>query len=647
MKRDIDYLRLLSTQYENIEKVSSEIINLRAILNLPKGTEHFLTDLHGEYKAFRHALKSASGVLKFKIDEIFISELMEKEKIELQGIIYYPEKKLKILKKKGELTEDWYKVILYRLIRVCKVVSSKYSRSKVRKALPENFRYIIEELLHLREEDLNKKDYYNEIIETIINIGQGENFIITMAHLIQRLVVDKLHIVGDIFDRGPYPHKILDLLSNHHNCDIQWGNHDILWMGAAMGNRALIATAIRVSLRYGNLKLLEEGYGFNMRPLANFAQEVYKEEKNDIFSPILLKDDIKEDEKLLIAKMHKAIAIIQFKLEEEIIKNRKEFKMENELYLSNINFDKYTVKVEGKEYELVDKYFPTIDKNSPEKLTDKEEEIISYFVDSFLSNEKLQRHLKFLINKGSVYLKYNNNLLFHGCIPLNEKGEFKSFKFKDKEYKGKELLDFFDCIVRKSYNFRNEKEDYRDYMWYLWRGKCSPLFGKEKMTTFLNYFVNDKEVSIEVKNPYYKLREKEEICKNILKDFEMNPEIAHIINGHTPVLEKRGETPVKANGKLFVIDGGFSQAYQSKTGIAGYTLVYNSYGLRIISHKPFISVKKVLDEGDDVVLANEIIERQERQKVKDTDIGKELQKKIDDLLDLLKAYNQGYIKEKL
>ncbi len=644
--KDIEYLKLLSSQYPNIPDVSTEIINLKAILNLPKGTEHFLTDLHGEHKAFEHMLRTASGLIKYKIDQIFSSETSPEERKELAILIFYPGAKLKSLKDEKRLTTEWYTISLNRIIKLCKEFSSIYSRSKVRKALSEKFAYIIEELLHLKEDDENKREYHDQIISTIIEIDQAKNFIISLANLIQTFAVDKLHVIGDIFDRGPEPYKIMEELKNHHNCDIQWGNHDILWMGAGLGQRALIATVLRISLRYGNLELLEEGYGINMRPLARLAMNFYKNDVYDDFYPKLIDRNIDKKEEQITSQMHKAIAVIQFKLEGNLIKRRSEFNMNEALYLDKIDYEKGTITLDKQEYILTDSYFPTIDPENPYKLNSQEKEVIEQLSYSFKNNDKLQEDIRFLFNNGSMYLKYNGNLLFHGCVPLTEDGEFSTLKIKGKKYKGKKLLDFFDDIVRKSYSYKFEKIDYRDWLWYLWRGELSPLFGKDKMTTFCRYFTDDKSLYKEEKNPYYKSREDEAVCKKILKEFELDPEKGHIINGHTPVKEKYGESPIKGDGKLLVIDGGISAAYQKKTGIAGYTLIYNSSEMRLISHKPFISRENAFREINENLSSLRIVKFEGKQEIADTDIGEKLQKKINYLLDLLNAYKKGIIKEK-
>lgn len=643
---DKKYLKLLSNQYPNVPAVSTEIINLKAILNLPKSTEHFLTDLHGEHEAFQHMLRTASGVIKYQIDQIFSNKLDKQEKNELATLIYYPEEKLKLLKNQKELTKKWYTTFLNRIIKLCKVVSSTYTRSKVRKALPQKFAYIIEELLHLKKQDQNKKEYHDQIISTIIEIGQAENFIISLSHLIQTFSIDKLHIIGDIFDRGPNPHKIIEELKDHHNCDIQWGNHDILWIGAALGQKALLATAIRITLRYGNLELLEEDYGINMRPLARLASYYYKKDIYKKFYPKQINKDLDKKEKSIISQMQKAIAVIQFKLEGNLIKERPEFKMNEAHYLEKIDYERGIITLEGKEYELTDNNFPTIDPENPYKLNKQEKEVIEQLSHSFKNNDKLQNDIRFLFNNGSMYLRYNDNLLFHGCVPLKENGEFSSWKIDGVEYKGKKLLDFFDDIIRKSYSYKYENTDYRDWLWYLWRGELSPLFGKNKMTTFCRYFTDEPSLYKEKENPYYEARENEAICDKILKEFELNPENGHIINGHTPVKEKHGESPIKGNGKLLVIDGGIATSYQKKTGIAGYTLTYNSVEMRLIYHKPFISKESAVKEGNDTVSSKRIVKFNNKKKISDTDIGNKLQKKINNLMKLLEAYNKGILKEK-
>lgn len=650
LKKELKYLSLLSKQYTTINMAATEIINLQAILNLPKGTEHFLTDLHGEYEAFNHVLRNASGVIKRKIEDIFGNSLRESEKKSLATLIYYPEQKLEIILKQEKNIEDWYKVTLYRLIDLCRYVSSKYTRSKVRKALPKDFEYIIEELLHEKPNEIDKYEYYGEIINTIIDIDSAKKFIVALSKLIQRLVVDRLHIIGDIYDRGPGAEIIMETLLNYHAVDIQWGNHDILWMGAAAGNEVCIANVIRNSARYANLDTIENGYGINLLPLATFAISVYKEDPCMNFMP---KSDYDNNYNLvemqLIAKMHKAIAIIQFKLENQIISRHPEYKMEHRLLLKKINYDEGTIDLEGKKYKLTDTLFPTIDPKNPYKLTKEEKELVEKLKSYFMNSEKLNKHVRFLFSNGSLYLKYNSNLLYHGCIPLNEDGSFKKVLVGNEEYSGKNLLDKLDMVVRKGYFYKEntkEKQDALDNIWYLWTGPYSPLFGKEKMRTFERYFIKEKEAHIEKKDPYYYFSDNEDICCKILVEFGLDPEKSHIVNGHVPVMEKDGETPIKANGRLMVIDGGFSRAYQSKTGIAGYTLIHNSFGLQLISHQPFESTEKAIVEETDILSSYIVLKHTEvRKDVGDTDIGVELKQQIQDLKKLLEAYRKGLLKE--
>lgn len=648
---DLRYLNLLANRYPTISSATTEIINLQAILNLPKGTEHFLTDIHGEYEPFVHVLKNASGVIKRKINDVFGNSLRSSEKKSLATLIYYPEQKLEIVLKEEENIDDWYRITLYRLIAICRHVSSKYTRSKVRKALPTDFSYIIEELLHEQPGREDKEEYYEEIIQTIISIDRAREFIIAISKLIQRLVIDRLHIIGDIYDRGPGAHIILDTLINYHSVDIQWGNHDILWMGAASGSEVCIANVIRICARYANLDTLEDGYGINMLPLATFALECYKKDPCNNFKPKFdSENEYSVTEQELIARMHKAIAIIQFKLEGEVIKRRPDFNMDNRLLLNKINYDDGTIELDGKVYKLNDTSFPTIDKKNPYKLTKEEKELIEKLKSSFVNSEKLQRHIRFLFTAGSIYLKYNSNLMFHGCIPLNEDGTFREVIVKGKKFKGKGLLDEAEKVCREGYFYENNKEAKlygMDYMWYQWTGPNSSLFGKDRMTTFERYFIDDKNTHKEAKNTYYKLRDDENMCNNVLKEFGLDVESSHIINGHIPVERKKGESPIKANGKLLVIDGGFSKAYQGKTGMAGYTLIYNSFGLQLISHEPFKSTESAIKEESDILSSTMVLERVvQRKRVEDTDIGQELMTRIKDLKVLLSAYRKGLIKEK-
>lgn len=647
------YLKLLSNQYPTIAAACTEIINLQAILNLPKGTEHFLTDIHGEYESFIHVLKNASGVIKRKINDLFAKSLSEKDIKSLATLIYYPEQKLELILKIEPNLEDWYRITLYRLVEICKYTSSKYTRSKVRKALPKDFAYIIEELLHEQADRLDKEEYYSEIIKTIIKIGRANEFIIAMARLIQRLVVDKLHIIGDIFDRGPGAEIVMETLMNYHSVDIQWGNHDILWMGAAAGNEACIATVLRLSARYANLSTIEEGYGINLLPLATFALEFYREDECRSFQPKLdNKDDISEKELRLMSQMHKAITILQFKLEGALIERCPYFEMQDRVLLNKINYQEGTIFLDGKTYQLKDNRFPTILPEHPYELLPEEKELIEKLKSSFLHSEKLQKHISFLLSNGSMYLKSNSNLLYHGCIPLAEQGGFKKVAIDDSgiKYSGKEYLDRLERLVREGF-FNKCNPDAKlyamDVMWYLWSGPASPLYGKDRMTTFESYFIEDPATHEEKRNHYYEYKTDEDICNMIFREFGMDPKSSHIINGHVPVKIRKGESPIKANGKLLVIDGGFSRAYQTQTGIAGYTLINNSYGLLLVSHEPFESTLKAIEEEKDILSTTVILEHEEeRKRVGDTDVGEELKCQIKDLENLLEAYRKGIIKEK-
>ena len=641
---ELKYLELLSKNFRNIAETSTEIINLEAILNLPKGTEHFLSDIHGEYEAFTHVLRNGSGSIRQKIEDIFGETLDEVEKKELATLIYYPEAKYNLEEKKNRNIEEWSKKNIYRLVKVCKHASTKYTRSKVRKAMPKDFEYIIQELLYERNEEENKRDYVDAIIDTIISIKYTKDFMKAMGELIRRLAIDRLHVVGDIYDRGPSPHLIMDCLQEYHNVDIQWGNHDLLWIGAGIGNKACIANVIRICSRYNNHDILEEAYGINLLPLATFAMKYYGKDPCRNFRP---KEGVDND---LIAQMHKAISIIQFKVEGIFSERNPQFEMEDKELLKNIDYHKGTVTIGGKEYQLNDTHFPTVNPDNPLELTKEEVVLLNKLKNSFMNSEKLQRHLKFLLNKGSMYLKCNSNLLYHGCIPLDSEGELVEVNIDGISYKGKSYFDKIEAIIRESFfNRENNEKDKRnrDFVWYLWCGKNSPLFGKDIMRTFERYFIDDKKIHKENKNPYYMFINKKEKCEMILREFGLNPENSHIINGHVPVKVKEGESPVKADGKLFMIDGGFSKAYRKTTGIAGYTLVYNSYGIKIISLAPFESQEKAIKEGADILSSTVVFDEiREITKVKDTDIGKELQKQIDDLKKLLISYKTGLIKQK-
>lgn len=649
---EIRYLQLLAKSFPSIAAASTEIINLEAILNLPKETEHFLTDIHGEYEAFQHVLKNASGSIKRKVNDIFGSTLRENEKQNLCSLIYYPKEKLRLVKQSEKNMNEWYIITLNRLVKVCQNVSSKYTRSKVRKSLPKDFSYIIQELLHETESDPNKFAYYNQIISTIISTERADEFIIALCNLIQRLTIDSLHIVGDIYDRGPGAHIIMDTLCDFHNVDIQWGNHDLVWMGAFAGNNSCIANVVRMSLRYANLDTLEEGYGINLLPLATYALETYNNVPVDVFMPKIkfyATDRYTDKEKKMIAQMHKAITVIQWKVEAALIDRHPDYEMNDRKLLHCIDFKKGTVKIDGIDYELKDKEFPTIDPENPYALTDDELAIINHLHNSFVHSEKLKKHIYCLLRRGSFYLAQNKNLLFHASIPLNEDGSLKKVNIMGEKFSGKALLDRLDklvqCACRQSTELTEEKEYSIDYMWYLWCGADSPSFDKAKMATFERYLTSDKVPQKEQKGYYYQLSDNEDICNNILAEFGLFGDHTHIINGHVPVKIIKGEKPVKANGKLLVIDGGFSKAYQPETGIAGYTLVFHSRGMQLVQHEPFESRQKAIEDGQDIISNTVLSEFNERRlMVRDTDKGKILQQQIDDLQMLLKAYRIGLIK---
>ncbi|MBQ8662751.1 MAG: fructose-1,6-bisphosphatase [Eubacterium sp.] len=649
---DAKYLKVLATQFPNIAAVATEIVNLQAILSLPKGTEHFITDVHGEYEQFRHIMSNGSGAIQRKIEDEFGNSLSLGEKRTLAMLIYFPERKLEDIKKKFDTTEeleDWFRIIIIRLIRMCKCASSKYTRSKVRKSLPKDFAYIIEELMTGRPDVADQEAFYNEIINSVIRIGRADELIYAFCHLVRRFTIDHLHVVGDIFDRGPYPHLILDDLMNHHSVDIQWGNHDVLWMGAAAGEVCCMCNLLRISAKYGNLSILEDAYGINMLPLAKLAIQQYSDDPCTCFR--VTKDENYDDTYTeLDERIHKAIAIIQFKLEGQMIKKHPEWDMEERQLLDKIDLERGIVTVEGVEYPLRDTRFPTLDPNAPFELTEEEAEVVNRLKQSFLNSERLQRHIRFMFTKGSLYKIYNGNLLYHGCVPLNEDGSFKEVEIYGEKYKGKALYDILEHYARKGFYSMNpvNKERGQEIMWFIWENKNSPVFGKAKMTTFERYFVADKATHNEPKNPYYRLYEKEEIVDQILAEFGLTEPGSHIINGHIPVAAKKGESPVKCNGKLLIIDGGFSKAYQSKTGIAGYTLIYNSYGLILAAHEPFESMEKtVLQE---ICAPSHIIMEQnvnKRKTVADTDTGKVLRENIAELEELLEAYRSGELIEKV
>ena len=649
---DLRYLQLLSKSFPTVAAASTEIINLEAILNLPKGTEHFLTDIHGEDEAFRHVLKNASGTIRRKVDEIFATSLREEERQELCTLIYYPHEKLKLVARQEPNLNEWYQITLNRLVKVCQVISSKYTRSKVNKALPKDFSYIIQELLHETESDPNKAAYFGQIIHTIISTRRADAFIVELCHLIQRLAIDALHIVGDIYDRGPGAHIIMDTLCDYHNVDIQWGNHDLLWMGAYAGNNASMANVVRICLRYANLDTLEDGYGVNLLPLATFAMETYADTPLEVFHPKIkfVSKYYTKKELRIISQMHKAISVIQWKLEAAIIARNPEYGMEGRNLLHRIDFENGTVNIEGKDYKMKDCDFPTIDPANPYELTEDEASIVPHMHGCFTGSERLRRHIRCMLHRGSFYLARNNNLLYHASIPLNEDGSFKTVIVAGEPFRGKSLLDRLDRLVqhacRKGDEENPQKQYDVDYMWYLWCGPDSPSFDKSRMATFERYLLEDKEPQHEQKGWYYRLSDSEDTCRMILEEFGLDPDSGHIINGHVPVKIIKGEKPVKAGGKLLVIDGGFSKAYQPETGIAGYTLVFHSRGLQLVQHNPFESRQKAIEEGSDII-SNTVLSQwgSTRLRVRDTDKGHELEEQVRDLHHLLYAYRRGLIRE--
>ena len=651
IQQEMSYLQLLSRSFRNSAEASTEIINLEAILNLPKSTEHFLADIHGEHEAFQHVLKNASGDIKRKVREVLSDELSDKDMRTLCTLIYYPAEKLALIKAEQgeECMLDWYALTLRRLISVCQNMSSKYTRSKVRKALPKEFSYIIQELLHESTGITNKNKYVKAIIEAIINTGQADNFIVAICNLIQRLAIDRLHIVGDLFDRGTGSHLVMDTLCQHSNFDVQFGNHDVMWIGAAAGNRACMANVLRLCMRYGNLSVLEDGYGINLLHLAIFAMEIYKDDPCEEFGP-KLEDNVTCSDKTrrLIAQMHKAVSVLQFKLEAEIIRRHPEYEMNDRLLLDKIDYNKGTCTIGGKRYSMRECHFPTIDPADPYKLSVEESEVIEQIAHSFTTSEKLQRHIRCLLDNGSMYLVYNGNLLFHASVPMNPDGTLKEVYLYDGYYKGRALLDKVDTIIRAAYNTSDPKlhQFAVDYLWYLWCGKNAPTFDKDRMATFERYFLKDKAVMKETKGSYYTLRNEDSTVDLLLEEFGVEGDHRHIINGHIPVKTLKGENPMKAGGRLIVIDGGFSKPYQSTTGIAGYTLVYHSRGMSLVEHQPFTSTEEAIKGGSDIKSTRHLVEKlTERIHVRDTDKGREIRRRIESLRKLLFAYQNGLIKE--
>ena len=644
-------LELLSQTFSDVSSAATEIINLEAILNLPKGTEHFVADLHGEHEAFAHILKNASGNIRRKVTEIFANSMREDAIRQLCSLIYYPGRKLEYIKQTEEDLDNFYNVTLHQLVRVLQSVSSKYTRSKVRKSLPKEFAYIIEELLHEAPSGENKQPYYNRVVETIISTGQAGEFIRAICNVIQRLSIDRLHILGDIYDRGPGAHLILDMLESYRDFDLQWGNHDVVWMGAAAGNLACIANVLRISLRYDNMATLEDGYGINLVPLATFAIETYGDDPCTIFEPKIPEDQTESGIKSrrLTALMHKAIAVIQFKLEAQLSHKRPEWGMEERNLLHLMDREKGTVTIEGKEYEMLDTNFPTVDPADPYTLTRAEQELVDKLAHSFRVSDKLKRHIQLLFSHGSMYAVCNSNLLYHASMPLNPDGTLKEVDIRGTKYSGMELLQQVETLMRAAHNSDSspDERDYAtDYYWYLWCGPDSPLFDKKKMATFERYFIADKETHREPKGHYYTLRDRADICDMILDAFNVSGTHRHIINGHVPVKAGKGENPIKADGRLMVIDGGFSKAYHHTTGIAGYTLVYHSRGFELVQHQPFTTAEDAITNGTDILGTTQIVElNRQRLRVRDTDKGDELQAQIDELMELLYAYRHGFIKE--
>ena len=649
---ELQYLKLLSKQYPTVQAASTEIVNLQAILNLPKGTEHFISDIHGEYEAFLHILNSCSGVVKEKLNELYGTSLSRHDRDQLATLIYYPEEKLELVHEQIADLDEWYHITIHRLVEICRWVSSQYTRSKVRKALPKDFAYIIDELLHTRYGEPDKQDYYENIVNTIIDTGQGHGFICAISSVIKRLAVDHLHIVGDIFDRGPRADIVMDSLLNYHTVDIQWGNHDILWMGAASGSRTLVATVLANSIHYNNLEVIETGYGISLRPLSIFANEVYKDCDTHRFSVKLTGPDAEqytEKDKLLSARMHKAITVILFKLEGQKILRQPEFGMEDRLLLDKIDYENKCITLGGVTYPLEDCDFPTVDPADPYALTPEENQVIDALTDSFRRSEKLQSHIRFLYSKGGLYKAYNGNLLLHGCIPMTADGQLMSFTIGGKKRAGKEFLDYAEKTARKAYYDKPgspERQFGMDFLWWLWAGRNSPIFGRDRMTTFERRLIKDENAWTEPKNAYYALYQDSAVCDMLLKEFGLEGPHCHIINGHIPVKAKKGESPIKGNGKLIVIDGGFCKAYQPTSGIAGYTLIFNSNNIRIVSHQPFAGRQDALLNNHDIANDSLIFERMDsRMKISETDNGRLLQAQVDDLRMLLLAYRTGAVTE--
>ena len=648
---ELRYLRLLAKQYPTVQAASTEIIHLRSILNLPKETEHFMSDIHGEYEAFLHILNSCSGEVRNKIDEHFGNDLTSDEKNDLATLVHYPKAKMNAVCGQVQDLNEWYTTMLHRLVRLCRYVAIKHSRNKVRSFMDPDYVYIIDELIHIRDEDGSKREHYENLIANIIDIGQADEVIQAVCNVIKGLTCDKLHIVGDIFDRGPRADIVMECLMNCHNVDIQWGNHDVLWMGAASGSRTLVATVLSNSIRYNNLDVIETGYGISLRPLSVFANDVYKHTDVSCFGVKLTGngEEYSEKDKLLSSRMYKAITMILFKLEGQKILRRPEYNMQDRLLLDRIDYENKTIDIGGVQYPLKDSDFPTVDPKDPYRLTKEESDVIDQLTYSFRHSEKLQKHVRFLYSKGGLYKVHNGNLLFHGCIPMTQNGELMSFTIGGEVRRGKAFLDYAEKTARKAYYDKigtEEREFGMDFLWWLWAGRNSPIFGRDRMTTFERRFIADEETWTEPKNPYYALYNDPAVCEMILKEFGLEGPHCHIINGHVPVKAKKGESPIKGGGKLIVIDGGFSKAYQPTSGIAGYTLIFSSRHMRIVSHQPFAGKQDAIVNNRDIISDSVIFEHMEhRLKVAESDAGKELQAQADALTRLLAAYRTGAVAE--
>ena len=649
---ELHYLRLLARQYPTVQDAGSQIIRLQTVLNLPKGTEHFMSDIHGEYEAFLHILNSCSGEVKEKINDLFSTTLTVRDRNELATLIYYPAEKLALVADETDDLDEWCRINLHRLVQVCRHVSTKHTRGKVRSLMPQGYEEVLDELIHLRDEDGSKRTQYEKILDSIIEIGQGADVIQALCSLIKSLTVDHLHIVGDIFDRGPRADIVMDSLMRCHSVDIQWGNHDILWMGAASGSRTLVATVLSNSIHYNNLDVIETGYGISLRPLSIFANEVYRDCDLSCFKVKLTgsdADQYTEKDKLLSARMYKAITIILFKLEGQKIMRRPEFGMENRLLLDKIDYETKTITIGGQTYPMADCDFPTVDPKDPYKLTEEENHVINQLTDSFRHSEKLQKHTRFLFSRGGLYKVHNGNLLFHGCIPMTTDGQLMTFTIGGKERSGKDFLDYAEKTARKPYYQKRgtpERQFGLDFLWWLWAGRNSPIFGRDRMTTFERRFIKDESTWNEPKNAYYTFYHDPAVCDMLLEEFGLSGPHCHIINGHVPVKAKKGESPIKGGGKLLVIDGGFSKAYQPTSGIAGYTLIFNSRQFRIVSHQPFSGKYDAIHKNDDIANDSNVFEKMEvRMRVSMTDEGRELQTRVEDLKELLEAYRSGAITE--